>query len=96
MKYEDISGLSAKDLTKKAIEARSTMFEARMKNSLGQLANPMTIREARRDIARLRTAAAAKSGQAPQRKMTRADRLAATSKTITSTAVKAKTAAKGK
>ena len=96
MKYADISGLSGKDLNKKATEARATMFEARMKNSLGQLANPMTIREARRDIARLKTAAAAKSGKAPQRKMNRADRLAATAQTIKSTAVKAKTAAKGK
>lgn len=92
MQYADISGLSEKELTKKTTELRTQMFEARMKNSLGQLANPMTIREARRDIARLKTAASAKSGKAPVRKMTRETRLAAKMKT----AVKATTAAKGK
>ena len=92
MKYADISGLSVKDMNKKTLEARTTMFEARMKNSLGQLTNPMTIREARRDIARLKTAATAKSGKAPVCKLTRATRLEAKMKS----AVSAKTAAKGK
>ncbi len=31
------------------------LFEARMKNSLGQLANPLVIRHTRREIARLKT-----------------------------------------
>ena len=92
MKYADISGLSEKELTKKSTELRTQMFEARMKNSLGQLANPMTIRESRRDIARLKTAATAKSGQAPVRKLTREIRLAAKTKA----AATAKSAAKGK
>lgn len=92
MKYAEISGLAGKDLTKKSNELQTQMFEARMKNSLGQLANPMTIREARRDIARLKTAATAKSGKATERKLTRATRLAANAKA----AVQAKTAAKGK
>ncbi|MES2965802.1 MAG: 50S ribosomal protein L29 [Bdellovibrionota bacterium] len=60
MKYADVSGLSDKDLMKKSKELRTQMFEARMKNALGQLANPMTIRELRRDVARLKTAATAK------------------------------------
>lgn len=64
MKYSDISGLSEKELNKKATELRKDIFEARMKNSLGQLANPMTIRASRRDIARLKTAAAAKKAKA--------------------------------
>ncbi len=92
MKYADISGLSEKELTKKSKESRTQMFEARMKNSLGQLANPMVIRESRRDIARLKTAATAKSGRAPVRKMTRETRLAAKLKT----AATATTASKGK
>lgn len=92
MKYADISGLSVKDMNKKTLEARTTMFEARMKNSLGQLTNPMTIREARRDIARLKTAATAKSGKAPLRKLTRATRLEAKMKS----AAPAKASAKGK
>ena len=61
MNYADVSGLSEKDLVKKAKELRTSMFEARMKNALGQLANPMTIREMRRDVARLKTAASAKA-----------------------------------
>lgn len=81
MNYADISGLSAKDLSKKASQLETTMFEARMKNALGQLANPMEIRNARRDIARLKTATTAKAhkqlGKAPVRKVSREVRLAA-------------------
>lgn len=63
MKYADISGLSGKELVKKAKELRSQMFEARMKNALGQLSNPMTIRSMRRDVARLKTALRAKAAK---------------------------------
>lgn len=56
MKYADVAGLSEKELLKKTNELRERVFEARMKNSLGQLANPMSIREMRRDLARLQTA----------------------------------------
>ena len=87
MNYADISGLSAKDLSKKASQLETTMFEARMKNALGQLANPMEIRNARRDVARLKTATTAKAGKAPVRKVSREVRLAAKSKAA-NTAVK--------
>lgn len=63
MKYADVAGLAGKDLAKKTKELRVELFEARMKNSLGQLANPMSIREMRRDIARLNTAKAAKANK---------------------------------
>lgn len=56
MKYTEIAGLSEKELRKQTVELRKQMFEGRMKNALGQLANPMSIREARRNIARLQTA----------------------------------------
>lgn len=56
MKFAEIAGLSEKELKKKTTELRKQMFEARMKNALGQMANPMVIREARRNIARLQTA----------------------------------------
>ena len=66
MKYADISGLTEKELAKRAKDLRAEMFEANMKNALGQLANPMTIREMRRDIARLQTALHAQSkGEKP-------------------------------
>jgi large subunit ribosomal protein L29 len=56
MNYAEISGLTDKDLVKKTKELRAQLFQARMKNALGQLANPMTIRTIRKDIARLQTA----------------------------------------
>ncbi len=58
MLFSELAGLTAKDLNKKKVELRSKLFEARMKNSLGQLANPMVIREARKNIARINTALA--------------------------------------
>lgn len=61
MKYADISGLAAKEIQKKLTQLQNDVFEAKMKNSLGQLANPMEIRNNRRDIARLKTALAAKA-----------------------------------
>jgi large subunit ribosomal protein L29 len=61
MNYADITGLSEKELVKKTKELRGQIFEARMKNTLGQLANPMTIREMRRDVARYKTAMTAKA-----------------------------------
>ena len=63
MKYEDVKGLTEKDLVKKSKELREQMFEMRMKNALGQLANPMTIRAARRDVARIQTALRVKKMQ---------------------------------
>jgi ribosomal protein L29 len=56
MLYSEISGLTAKEIVKKKKELQTEMFDARMKNTLGQLPNQMVIREARKDIARLNTA----------------------------------------
>lgn len=56
MNYADIVGLSEKELLKQSKELRLKMFEARMKNAMGQLANPMEIRAARRDVARIKLA----------------------------------------
>lgn len=56
MFFSEISGLTAKELVKMKKELQTSMFEARMKNSLGQLANQMVIRNARKDIARINTA----------------------------------------
>ena len=55
MLYSDISGLTAKEIVKKKKELQAEMFDARMKNTLGQLPNQMVIRAARKDIARLNT-----------------------------------------
>lgn len=56
MKYRDIKELSATELKKKKTALTQELFEAEMKNSLGQLSNPLEIRAIRRDIARLNTA----------------------------------------
>lgn len=58
MKYADIKELSRPELTKKFEGLKQEMFQARMKNSLGQLANPLQIRYMRRDLARFKTALA--------------------------------------
>ncbi len=56
MKFLDIKGLTPGDLKKKKKELLEEIFHSRMKNSLGQLGNPLTIRYMRKDIARIETA----------------------------------------
>lgn len=47
--------LSPTEITKQLKSTGKELFEARMKNKLGQLANPLVIRKMRKDIARLET-----------------------------------------
>lgn len=61
MKFEDVSGLSLEELRKKGTELRRSLFEMKMKNSLGQLGNPLEIRFTRRDIAKVETAISQKT-----------------------------------
>jgi large subunit ribosomal protein L29 len=61
MKYSDIENKNLTDLVKQKKELVSQLFEMKMKNSLGQLANPVQIRAVRRGIARLNTAIVKKS-----------------------------------
>lgn len=61
MKYTDVKDLSSVDTNRKIRETKEKLFEAKMKNSMGQLTNPVAIRNMRRDIARLKTALTAKS-----------------------------------
>lgn len=56
MKYADVKDLSAVDLNKKIRAVKEKLFEAKMKNSMGQLTNPLTIRVMRREVATLKTA----------------------------------------
>lgn len=56
MKYSDIREMTVGDLKAKKKELGVQMFEAKMKNSLGQLSNPLTIRWMRKDLARVETA----------------------------------------
>ncbi len=56
MNFEDIKNLTPVELQKKIREIKGKMFEARMKNAMGQMTNPISIRHMRRDIAKLQTA----------------------------------------
>ncbi len=65
MKFSDVKELSTVEVNKKIRETKEKMFEARMKNSMGQMTNPVSIRGMRRDIARLKTVLTAKLRGAP-------------------------------
>jgi large subunit ribosomal protein L29 len=56
MKFEDIKNLTTVEIHKKMREIKGQLFEAKMKNAMGQLTNPVSIRNMRKDVARLRTA----------------------------------------
>ena len=62
MKTEELRELSAEDLVSKEEELREQMFKLRFQQAIGQLDNPFKIREARRDIARVKTILKQKGG----------------------------------
>lgn len=56
MKFVDIKDLAVAELQKKQNSLKQDLFDARMKNQLGQLGNPLEIRYIRRELARVNTA----------------------------------------
>ncbi len=62
MKFEDVKELTSTELRKRILLLRGELFEARMKHSIGQLGNPIELRDKRRDLARLKTALHMKLG----------------------------------
>lgn len=60
MKFVDIKDLAETELMKKQKALAGDLFELKMKNELGQLGNPLKIRSLRRELARVKTALAAK------------------------------------
>ena len=64
MKPSEVRDLSVDDLKTKEKELAEQMFRLRLQQSVGQLDNPMRIRQTRRDIARLRTVLRQKQSQA--------------------------------
>ncbi|AFY02580.1 50S ribosomal protein L29 [Bdellovibrio bacteriovorus] len=56
MKFVEIKDLSVAELKKKRAALSEELFQARIKNSIGQLSNPVQIRGLRRDIAKINTA----------------------------------------
>ena len=55
MKYSDIENSTVGDLKKKYQVLTADLFSMKMKNKLGQLSNPLSIRFIRKDIARIKT-----------------------------------------
>ncbi|MCB0351181.1 MAG: 50S ribosomal protein L29 [Bdellovibrionales bacterium] len=60
MKFSDIQDLTVEELRKREATMSVEFFDKKMKHSLGQVGNPLEIRGLRRDIARVKTALAAK------------------------------------
>jgi large subunit ribosomal protein L29 len=56
MKFVEIKDLSVTELKKKRAVLSEELFQARIKNSIGQLSNPIEIRDLRRSIAKINTA----------------------------------------
>ena len=63
MKFTEVKELTSTELRKRVVQLREELFEARMKHTLGQLGNPIDIRDKRKDLARLMTALHMKLGQ---------------------------------
>ena len=55
MKITEMKDKSLEELGKMEEELKSQLFKLNLQKSLGQLQNPMKIRGARRDIARIQT-----------------------------------------
>ncbi|MNS66791.1 50S ribosomal protein L29 [compost metagenome] len=56
MKFVEIKDLSVTELKKKRAALSEELFNARIKNSIGQLPNPIEIKNLRRNIAKINTA----------------------------------------
>jgi large subunit ribosomal protein L29 len=60
MKYSEIKDLTVDELVKRKAQMTEELFVSRMKHSLGQLANPLEVRFARRNLAKINTALGSK------------------------------------
>jgi len=56
MKYTDVKDMSVTELKKKKTSLTQDIFDMKIKNQLGQLSNPIQIRDLRKDLARVNTA----------------------------------------
>lgn len=55
MKIRELRELSVEDLKQKELELKDQLFKLRFQKSLGQLDNPMKIRNIKKDLARIKT-----------------------------------------
>lgn len=63
MKTKAVRDLSGDELLSKEKELVEEIFHLRLRRATGQLANPMRRREARRDLARVKTVIAERAGK---------------------------------
>lgn len=56
MKFAELKDLTVDELRKRSHQLREELFQARMKNQMGQLASPIQVRKLRRQIAQVTTA----------------------------------------
>jgi large subunit ribosomal protein L29 len=55
MKIRELKELSADELQAKEAELRDQLFKLRFQKSLGQLENPLKLKNVKKDIARIKT-----------------------------------------
>jgi large subunit ribosomal protein L29 len=63
MKASELREKSAEELNKQLLELREEQFKLRMAKSIGQLGQTHLLKQAKRDIARVKTALQQKVGQ---------------------------------
>lgn len=56
MKSAEIKDMTLAELKKQRTTLSEDLFKAKLKNSIGQMPNPLQIRKLRKDIARVNTA----------------------------------------
>lgn len=55
MKINDLRKLSDKELQDKIVESKRTLFDLRLKQSTGNIEKPSTLKELRKDVAKMKT-----------------------------------------
>lgn len=55
MKINDLRKLSDKELNDKIAETKRTLFDLRLKQSTGNLEKPSTLKDLRKDVAKMKT-----------------------------------------
>ena len=65
MKPDDLRSMTIDQLDDEALKLKKEQFNLRFQRATGQLANTSRVREVRRDIARIKTAAQAKRAAQP-------------------------------
>ncbi|MBN2169733.1 MAG: 50S ribosomal protein L29 [Candidatus Krumholzibacteriota bacterium] len=63
MKTNDLRDLSLHELEQRALDAADELFNMKIRHSLNQLDNPLLLRKARRDLARIKTLVAERRHQ---------------------------------